>query len=162
MSVREPTPERRPDGPALVIALGLAILAGVIAWKTHGMGGPAGTGAVGPRTFPYLIAIALFVLSIWTAFEARRGMFPEREPVRVPPLLWIIGGLAAQMLLLKTAGFAIATGLLFACTARGFGRGPLWLTIPIGIVLSFVLWVVFAKGLQLSLPSGPIERALFS
>ena len=37
-----------------------------------------------------------------------------------------------QLLLLKTAGFSIATGLLFAFTAKGFGRGPLWLTIPVG------------------------------
>lgn len=161
MSLPETATQRRPDRAAFIIAVALAILAAVVAWKTYGMGGPAGTGKVGPRTFPYLIAIVLFGLSIWTAFEASRGMFPERERDRVPPLLWIVGGLAAQMLLLKVAGFAIATGLLFACTARGFGRGPLWLTVPIGIVLSFVLWIIFAKGLQLSLPAGPIERALF-
>jgi putative tricarboxylic transport membrane protein len=48
--------------------------------------------------------------------------------------------------------------LLFAAAARGFGRGPLWLTVPIGIVFSFVFWVIFAKGLQLTLPSGPLEN----
>ena len=61
-------------------------------------------------------------------------------------MLWIVGGLVAQMLLLKFAGFSIATGLLFALTARGFGRGPLWLTFPIGIVFALVIWVIFARG----------------
>lgn len=87
--------------------------------------------------------------------------FPEREKQEISPILWIVGGLAAQMLLLKTAGFSIATGLLFAATARAFGRGALWKTIPIGIVLAFVVWIIFAKGLQLSLPAGPLEHLLF-
>ncbi len=65
------------------------------------------------------------------------------------------------MLLLKVAGFSIATGLLFAATARAFGRGPLWKTIPIGIVLAYVIWVIFARGLSLSLPAGPLEHLLF-
>ena len=113
---------------------------------------------VGPTSFPYAIAAVLFVLAVWTAVAALRGEFPEREDQNVSPMLWIVGGLAAQMLLLKFAGFSIATGLLFAATARGFGRGPLWLTVPIGIVIALVLWIIFAKGLQLSLPAGPIER----
>jgi putative tricarboxylic transport membrane protein len=73
-------------------------------------------------------------------------------------MLWLIGGLAVQLLTMKTLGFSIATGLLFAAAARGFGRGPLWITIPVGIVFSLVVWVIFAKGLQLSLPAGPLEK----
>jgi putative tricarboxylic transport membrane protein len=74
--------------------------------------------------------------------------------------LWIVGGLVAQILLLSTVGFSIATGILFAFTAKGFGRGPLWKTIPAGALLAFIVWVIFAKGLQLSLPAGPLERLL--
>jgi putative tricarboxylic transport membrane protein len=62
------------------------------------------------------------------------------------------------MLLLKLAGFSIATGLLFAATAKGMGRGPLWMTVPVGVVLALVIWLVFAGVLQLSLPAGPLER----
>jgi putative tricarboxylic transport membrane protein len=75
-------------------------------------------------------------------------------------MLWIIGGLLAQMALLRVAGFSIATGVLFALTARGFGRGPLWKSLPIGVVFAFVIYVVFARGLQLSLPAGPLEDLL--
>ena len=150
--------KRRPDRAALVIAALLMVASVVIAWSTstHSAGGAYAR--VGPTTFPYVIAVAFFGLSIWTAIEAFRGDFPEREHQEISPILWIIGGLAAQMLLLKVAGFSIATGLLFAATARAFGRGPLWKTIPIGILLSFVIYIIFAKGLQLSLPAGPLEQ----
>lgn len=150
--------KRRPDRAALVIAALLMVASVVIAWSTstHSAGGAYAR--VGPTTFPYVIAVAFFGLSIWTAIEAFRGDFPEREHQEISPILWIVGGLAAQMLLLKVAGFSIATGLLFAATARAFGRGPLWKTIPIGILLSFVIYIIFAKGLQLSLPAGPLEQ----
>jgi putative tricarboxylic transport membrane protein len=151
-------PERRPDRAAFVIA-GLLMLAAIaIAVSTAGMGGVAGYSPVGPKTFPYIIAAGLFGLGVLTAVEALRGDFPDREPQAFEPMAWVVGGLVIQMLTMKTVGFSIATGLLFAAAAKGFGRGPLWQTVPIGIVFSFVVWFVFAKGLQLSLPAGPFER----
>ena len=161
MSQAEQPGERRPDRAALVIAVVLVAVSVVIAWSTYNTGGAGNTTRIGPKTFPYVIAACLFVLGVWTLFSASRGEFPARERQNIPPILWIVGGLAAQMLLLKTAGFSIATGLLFAATARGFGRGQLWFTIPLGIVFAFGLWIIFAKGLQLSLPAGPVERLLF-
>jgi putative tricarboxylic transport membrane protein len=149
---------RGPDGAALAIAAGLAVVAAVIAWQTSRMPVTVQYARIGPTAFPYAIAAGLALLAIATAISAWRGRFPEREHDRVPPMLWIIGGLAAQMLTLRTLGFSVATGLLFALAARGFGRGPLWMTVPIGIVFSFILWLIFARGLQLSLPQGPLER----
>lgn len=148
------------DKSVLVIAAGLALLAGVIAWSTASMGGGGAYSRVGPTTFPYVIAGVLLVLAVCTAVAGMRGTFPKREPEKAAPVLWIVGGLVGQMLLLKVAGFSIATGILFAATARGFGRGPLWLTFPIGVVLSFVVWFIFAKGLQLTLPAGPFETLI--
>ncbi|WP_181703558.1 tripartite tricarboxylate transporter TctB family protein [Chthonobacter albigriseus] len=150
--------ERRPDRAALVIAAGLAVLSGVIFWNTASIGTAGSYARIGPTAFPYAIAGALLLISIGTALRAWRGHFPVREADEPAPILWIVGGLAAQMLLLKVAGFAIATGILFALTARGFGRGPLWMTLPIGIGLSLAIWLVFARLLQLSLPAGPLER----
>lgn len=159
MTERRPTgAARRPDGAALAIALALAIVAGVIFWSTAQMPAVAGYARIGPTAFPYAIATGLMLLAIGTAAKALKGEFPEREADEIPPILWIVGGLVAQMLLLKIAGFSIATGLLFAAVARGFGRGPLWLTVPLGIVLALAIWLIFAGLLQLSLPAGPLER----
>lgn len=151
----------RPDRAGLVIAAGLIAIAAVIFFQMRSMPVTAAYARVGPTTFPYVIAAALAALGVGTAISALRGGFPPREADHIGPILWIVAGLVAQMLLLKTAGFAVATGALFALTARAFGRGPIWLSLPIGIAFALVVWVIFALGLGLSLPAGPLERRFF-
>lgn len=152
------TETRRPDRAALVIAVFLAALGGLIFWDTSRLASATGYSGVGPATIPFVIAGGLLVLAVWTVFEALRGDFPARDRQEFGPVVWIVGGLAAQMLLLKTFGFSIATGLLFAATAAAFGKRKLWMTIPIGILLCLGIWLIFAGLLQLSLPAGPLER----
>ena len=156
-----PATPRRPDRAGFVIAVLLAVLAAVIFFDTRAMKVTAAYARVGPTTFPYVIAAVLAVLAVGTALSAWRGGLPEREPEKLGPILWIVGGLVLQLLLLKAAGFSIATGLLFAFTARGFGRGPLWLTIPIGVVFALFVWFLFSRVLMLSLPAGPLESLIF-
>ncbi|WP_152044686.1 tripartite tricarboxylate transporter TctB family protein [Aureimonas psammosilenae] len=151
---------RRPDWATVVIGVGLAALGVLIAWNAYGLRG-GGYAAVGPKAFPYVIAVALMLLSIWTIVEGLRGDFPEREHDQIQPIVWIVAGLAFQLLTLKLAGFSIATGVLFAATAKAFGKGQIWKTIPIGIVLSFLVWVLFTQALKLSLPAGPLEHLFF-
>lgn len=158
MSLGNSNNARRPDRAALVIAAVLAGIAVVIFWQTSLMRVPPIQQRVGPTVFPYIVATGLLLLSVGTVFSAFRNGFPERGADDYRPIAWIVGGLVAQILLLSTAGFAIATGVLFACTAKGFGRGPLWQTIPIGIVFSLIVWLAFAIGLRLSLPMGVLER----
>jgi putative tricarboxylic transport membrane protein len=149
--------ERRPDRAALAIAAVMGVVGLLMGFGTYYGGNVLAYTPVGPKTVPYVIAIAFLLLAAATAVQAMRGNFPEREPQESGPMAWVIGGLAVQLLTMKAVGFSIATGLLFAATAKGFGRGPLWFTIPIGIVFSLLVWLAFAKGLQLSLPAGPLE-----
>ncbi|WP_313613297.1 tripartite tricarboxylate transporter TctB family protein [Agrobacterium sp.] len=153
--------KRRPDRAALVIAAALVAIAAVIFMDSARLAGVAGYSPVGPATVPYVIAFCLVGLAIWTVIEALRGEFPEREKQETGAVIWVVAGLAGQMLLLKTAGFSIATGILFAFTARAFGKRQLWYSIPIGIAISFVVWIIFAQFLQLSLPAGPLESLFF-
>ncbi|MET3660550.1 tripartite tricarboxylate transporter TctB family protein [Aquamicrobium ahrensii] len=150
--------QRRPDRAALGIAAALAAVAVIIAWSTLQAGGVASYSPVGPKTFPYIIAGGLFILSILTAVEAARGHFPQRETQDFPPMLWVLAGLVAQMLTMKTIGFSLSTGLLFAATARAFGKREFWKTFPVGVVFALLVWLMFAKGLQLTLPAGLLER----
>ncbi|MER2507417.1 tripartite tricarboxylate transporter TctB family protein [Amaricoccus sp.] len=149
---------RRPDGAALVIAALLAGLSAVIFFQTRAMPTAGAYARVGPTTAPYVISGFLALLAIGHVLTAFRHGLPPREADQPGPMLWIIGGLVLQLLLLKPAGFAIATGLLFAFSARAFGKGPLWMTIPIGIVVSLVIWAIFAGLLNLALPAGPLEH----
>lgn len=144
--------------PALVIGVLLGILAAVVFWQTRAMPVAAQYARVGPTTVPYAVSGFLAILAVGHVLMAFRRGLPPREADRLGPMLWIVGGLVLQLLLLRPAGFSIATGLLFAFTAKAFGRGPLWLTVPIGIALSLVIWLIFAGLLRLSLPAGPLEH----
>ncbi|MTH64975.1 tripartite tricarboxylate transporter TctB family protein [Paracoccus shanxieyensis] len=154
-------PQRRPDRAALVIAVFLAAVAGVMLWDSARLADLGGYSGVGPASVPRVVAWCLLGLAVWTGFAALRGDFPEREPQDPKPVLWIIAGLAAQLMLLHIAGFSIATGILFAFTARAFGKRNLAMTLPIGIVVAFVVWAIFAKLLMLHLPPGPLEHLFF-
>lgn len=147
---------RRTDRAGLAVAALLAALAAVTGWDA-GRLDVTQTYGLGPKAFPYLIAGALLVFSVLTALAAFKGA-PERDRDEVNPVLWILGGLAAQLTLVSYAGFSIATGLLFAATAKAFGRGNFLITVPAGIALSLLLWIIFARGLKLTLPTGLLER----
>jgi putative tricarboxylic transport membrane protein len=153
--------QRRPDGAALAMAGLLAALGLVILWdaaRLHQTGGYAG---VGPGDVARWIGFALLGLAVWSgiaAFRERPVPPPRQDAV---PVLWVAAGMAAQILLLKTAGFVLATGLLFAFTARGFGKRNLALTVPVGIVFALVVYLVFAGLLKLTLPAGPLEHVFW-
>jgi putative tricarboxylic transport membrane protein len=154
-----PSTERRPDRAALVIAVLLVALGGVIAWDVaHMRSGVAAYSRIGPRAFPYAIAFGLAILGLLTAVQAFREAAQPAERDAIKPMAWIIGGLVAQIALLPYAGFSIATGAVFAATAKAFGRGPLWFTYPVGVAMSLAIWLFFNKGLQLVLPAGPLEQ----
>jgi putative tricarboxylic transport membrane protein len=152
--------QRRPDWAALVIAAILLVLAGVILFDVSRLRDLGGYSQVGPATVPGWIAYGLIGLAVWTVVAAFRGDFPVREKQEVKPIIWIVAGLAAQMLLIRPLGFSIATGILFGLTAAGFGARKLWISIPIAIVICLAIWWVFSVVLSLSLPAGPLENLL--
>jgi len=154
------TKQRRPDWAALFIGIGLFAIAALVAFDASRLGGAASYARIGPQTVPYAIALVLAGLGLWTVIEAWRGDFPRRERQEIVPVLWIVGGLIIQMTTIRFVGFSISTGLLFAMTARGLGRVNLAFAVVVGIVLSFLVWILFARVLQLTLPAGPIEHLL--
>lgn len=153
---------RGTDLPVVLVSFGLMALSGFVAYEGWRVSARRVVYGLGPGTVPYFVAACLMILAIGTLIAGIRGTFPERDRDLPAPVLWIVAGLVAQLALLRYAGFSIATGLLFAATAKGMGRGPLWKTVPIGIVLCFAIWVVFTQALNLSLPAGPIEEAFRS
>lgn len=153
---------RRPDWPALAVSVALLGLAGVIAYDGYRVSARRVIYGLAPGTVPYVVGACMAALAVGLIITALRGGFPRRERDAVVPVLWIIGGLVAQIALLKTAGFSIATGLVFAATARAMGRGPLAVTVPFGVVFAFAIWLAFTQLLNLSLPAGPPERAIMA
>lgn len=156
------TIQHRPDRAVLVIAIGLLLLGLLIAWDASRLGAGGAYAKIGPQTIPYVIALCLGGLAVWTVIDAYRGSFPSREKQDAAPILWIVGGLVAQMVLIKFTGFSVATAVLFAMTARGLGRINLPLALLAGFLISAVVWFIFARLLSLTLPTGPIEHLILS
>ena len=137
-----------------VLGLGVALAIGT--WL---LPDAAGYAQVGPRLFPGLFAAGLVVVGALLAKEAWQGGFrhpPDdvREPFNWPAFAWISGGLVAHMVLIAGIGFVLASTLLFAAAARGFGsRRPLRDAL-IAFAVSLVVYLVFTRGLTLQLPWG--------
>ncbi|GGF78438.1 C4-dicarboxylate ABC transporter [Azorhizobium oxalatiphilum] len=150
----------RPDGAGIAIALGLLALAGVIWWDATQLsaGSPYG---LGPDAAPKVVAAGLAILAVLNFISAWRGTMPHRERGDLGPIFWIVGGMVALIALIALGGgFIIATAILFAATARAFGRKALLADLGIGFGLGFGAYLLFAKLLTLSLPMGPLERLL--
>jgi putative tricarboxylic transport membrane protein len=146
------------DFGGLLIAVALFLFAAMIAWDASTYPARGGYAQIGPEIFPYVVATGIAIFGVLTVIMARRGDFPARDELYLPPVLWIIGALVAQIaLLFGGSGFIIASGALFGGAARGFGRKPLALTFLVGVVVSSLLYILFRHGLGLSLPAGLIE-----
>lgn len=153
--------ERRPDGAAFIIAALLAALGGVLVWQAGTIPDKGGYAGIGSGGLPWFVGLGLLGLALGHVVMALRHGATGRLRPQVVPVLWVAGGLALQLLLLRPAGFCLASGLLFACTAAGFGRRRLALTLPAGVALSLAIYGVFDQLLRLKLPAGLLELAVF-
>jgi putative tricarboxylic transport membrane protein len=159
--IRRHVNQRRPDGAALIIAVGLAALGTLLIWQGFSIPDKGGYAGVGSGGLPKFIGAGLLALALGHVVTALRVGGPAHLRPQYMPVFWVIGGLVLQLMLLRVAGFSIASGLLFACTAAGFGKRNLALTIPIGVGLSLVIYGVFDQLLKLKLPSGFLETLIF-
>jgi putative tricarboxylic transport membrane protein len=152
--------ERRVDPAGIVAAVLLIALAGVIFYDMTTLQ-ISQTYGVGPKAMPIVVAAGLALLAVGNLVMAFRGEFPERETPAHLPIVLILGGLVAVIVLIGVGGgFIPAVTILFAATAAAFGRRTIHIDLAIGFVLGTLAYLMFAKLLSLSLPMGPLERLL--
>jgi putative tricarboxylic transport membrane protein len=161
MSGFDPATGRRPDRAAFIIAALLAGLGSLLLWQGLAIPDKGGYAGVGSGGVPVFIGVGLLLLAmthIWKGARHAAPGIPRQQPV---PVLFIVGGLALQLILLHILGFSIASGLLFACTAAAFGKRNFALTIPVGIGFALMVYGVFDQLLKLNLPAGVPETLIF-
>lgn len=160
-----PVPHHRPVGE-LVIALGVIALAIVVFWQARAMPVSPIYAQVGPTVAPTLAAAALGLLGLALLVAALRGGWqPEEERETAPDLsalLWVVAGLALNVLLIGVAGFTVASILLFVCVARGFGSHAFLRNALIGAAFALVAYFGFAEALGISIGAGWVENGLDS
>ncbi len=155
-----PSPQRRIDVAGLVIALILLVLAGVVWWDMSKLQ-ILSPYDLGPKVMPVIVSGCLALLAIGNGIGAFRGNLPARDSLDWKPIALILGGLASLIVLIGLGlGFMIGTALLFAATSTAFGRRAFVTDLAIGAVLAVLIYLLFAKLLTLSLPTGPLERLL--
>ncbi|QCI65504.1 tripartite tricarboxylate transporter TctB family protein [Phreatobacter stygius] len=146
-----------PDRSVIAIGAALLVVSGVVFWQSWGLRASFGNQAIGPQMMPFLVSGLLAVFGVLTILEGLRGVAPARDSEDWSAVLWIAGGLAVMIALVKTAGFVPATALLFAATARAFGSTRALVDLALGAVIALVVYLFFVRVLGLSLPSGFVE-----
>ena len=151
---------RRIDAAGLVIALVLFVLAGLAWWDMTGLQ-ILSPYDLGPKVMPIIVSAGLALLAVGNAVSAFRGDLPARDSLDWRPIILILGGLAALIVLIQIGGgFILGTALLFATTSTAFGRRAFLVDFLIGLALAVLVYLLFSKLLALSLPTGPLERLL--
>jgi putative tricarboxylic transport membrane protein len=151
----------RRDLAGLAIAVGLFALAYVIVNDASGYPIRRSYAQFGPEIVPYIVATGLAALAALTVVTAWRGGFEARAPLNWGGVAWLVSAILIQIAMLYGGtGFIAASAVLFGCAARAFGQKTLLLNFAVGAVLSTLLFLLFRYGLGLSLPSGPLERAI--
>jgi putative tricarboxylic transport membrane protein len=154
------TVTRRIDRPAFVVGALLLATATIVAFDASRQTITSNYG-VGPTAMPYVVCVGLTLLGLAHLFVAFRDGIPRPEAADNSAILWIVGGLAGLLACIASGGgFIVAMTIVFACTARGFGRRALAADAAIGFVLGLVIFLMFSRLLTLTLPSGPLERLI--
>jgi putative tricarboxylic transport membrane protein len=115
----------------------------------------------GPALMPMIVASGLTLLGLMTTFTAWRGGKAGTEADGAAAIVhdwpgfgWVLAALVVFAALVEPLGFSLAAAVLFALVARGFAsRRPLG-DFAIGLALTLAIFLVFAKGLGLTLPAG--------
>jgi putative tricarboxylic transport membrane protein len=151
----------RRDLAGLAIAVALFALAWVIVNDAWTYPIRRSYAQFGPDIVPYIVAAGIAALAALTVAMAWRGAFEVRDPLNWAGVGWILLAIVLQIAVLYGgAGFIAASTILFGCAARAFGQKTLLLNFVIGGVLSVLLFLLFQFGLGLTLPPGPLERAI--
>jgi len=149
------------DRPKLVTGIILLAFAAVTAYDAYSMSFRSAYG-LNPNTASYLVAGILAILGIGHFISAAR----PGEGAAVVEADWkAVGmmGLALASLIACVyfgAGFIAGSTLLFAFTARAFGRKAFIVDVIIGFVIAVLIFLLFNKLLTLTLPMGPLERLI--
>jgi putative tricarboxylic transport membrane protein len=161
MSGFDPATGRRPDGAAFIVAALLAALGSLLIWQGYVLPDKGGYAGVGSGGMPIFVGACLWCLALAHVWKGLRHAGPSAPRQEAAPILFIIIGLLLQLILLHPLGFSIASGLLFAMTAAGFGKRRIAVSLPVGVVFALLIYGVFDRLLNLNLPAGVLENLIF-
>jgi putative tricarboxylic transport membrane protein len=146
----------------LAIGLGVVAISAVLAVGAYRFPEEMGFVILGAHVYPYALAVFLGGVGLLLCYQAVTGGFRELadhedESAKALPggklgAAWVTAGLVGVAVLINLIGFVLAAGLLFVCSARGFGSRRPVRDLAIGIALTLPIYWLFNAGLGVSLP----------
>jgi putative tricarboxylic transport membrane protein len=111
-----------------------------------------------------MTAAALGVLGVLLLIDAWQGGWQTEDEKAVmsdrAALVWVAAGLVLNVALIGSAGFTIASTILFVCVARGFGSKNTLRDALIGATFALIAYFGFATTLGINIGSGLVESAI--
>ncbi|WP_064697346.1 tripartite tricarboxylate transporter TctB family protein [Rhizobium aegyptiacum] len=142
----------------LLVSVILLGLSAVTVWDASRMTIRASYG-MGANAASYFIAIVLLLLAAGHIASSFKAADLDVDHADWSAVGWVALALASLICSVWIgAGFVLGAALLFAFTARAFGRKALLSDVCLGAVLGVAIFLFFNKLLTLTLPEGPIER----
>lgn len=123
---------------------------------------------IGPRFFPYLAgfgSLACGLLLVVAALRGERGVPDITEDVdlsqrdNLRPVVVLVVAMLLGVLLMERAGFVLASTVIFAGVALGFGSRRLLRDVAVGFLLAMAAYLAFTRLLDLTLPAGILPLA---
>ena len=165
-----PAPPARPGiSPAdLALAVGITLAGVLLLLGTLQI--PFGINAViGPRVFPLIVSISTIVLGAWLTVNALRGdraepgleedTDPDAPINHVNPTIILVGFLIGAFVL-PSLGFVIGTAIMYFGVAYAFSERRYGLMIGVALIVALACYLLFTKGLGLTLPPGILKGIL--
>ncbi|KSV77398.1 tricarboxylic transport membrane protein [Sinorhizobium sp. GL2] len=149
---------RIPNRPTAVIAVVLFAIAFITYWDASHMKVRA-TYGMSASAASYFVAILFVALAIGHLVSAFKPSDIEVESADWLAVGWIgfaLAGLIGSIWM--GGGFILGSTLLFALTARAFGRKAILVDLCLGAVIGVLVFLLFNKLLTLALPQGALER----
>lgn len=150
----------------VLVAAGVLVLAGLLAWGAMDISSEAGYAGVGPNFLPWLVAGVLALCGAWLLWHALSGGFRDAEEPSGAArgdwrgFAWASAGLLANALLITHIGFILSCALCFVLAARGLrlseGKPASLATLGrdalMGAAIAAPVYWAFTKLLAINLP----------
>ena len=149
----------------LAVALGITLAGAALLLGSLKI--PFGINAVvGPRVFPLIVSLGTVVFGALLTVSALRGERAEPAaeedtdpdaPVNLLAPLIILVGFLLGALALPSLGFVIGTAIMYFSVAYAFGERRLPLILGVSLAVALITYVLFTRGLGLTLPPGLLK-----
>jgi putative tricarboxylic transport membrane protein len=158
---------------ASAVAVGLVAmgLGGFVIQQALSGGYEPSYATVGPGVFPFIVGVGLVLIGVGLAAQAlvgswrvtwiEAGAAGATDATSPPGRTLLIGAaLVLDVALMQPAGFVLASTAMFVCVTRAFGSRRLLLDAALGVAFTGAIYLIFTRGLKLSLPAGRIWESV--